>query len=414
MLQGDDGAAADLLGVWGERDDSKGPNKGDSDLPASERTYQTQGAEPIGSAQVIRNVGDISVEMCAGGSNHVVLKPMAGTKKTGTCIKAPEWAKDGGDKFYSLTEESDLTSSEHNQSESGSSIFSETGSISPSREPTVRQQQRHRKCVKARSGPSEGTEFSAFNSNKTLKWDYAGIKLTEAPVADDQLTAGRGIEGSTGGPVVSISTASAESGMLQSIYDLIKELQTETRADNCRARIATKRLQGTIRKVAKSCIEIETELNTMEERTMAVEADVEALRAQCASQDGQLADILWKLEDHENRRRRNNLCFLGFGEGVEGNNIQAYMIKILRFAFPELTNWDWETEDRAEAQNTFSVLIIRERAHRVMCPARAAQIRAGRQQSPDGTGPDSSSILLAPPARHQPLLLRSCTPAALH
>ncbi|KAJ1087717.1 hypothetical protein NDU88_000882 [Pleurodeles waltl] len=290
--------------------------------------------------------------MCAGGSNHVVLKPMAGTKKTGTCIKAPEWAKDGGDKFYSLTEESDLTSSEHNQSESGSSIFSETGSISPTREPTVRQQPRHCKCVKARSGTSKGTEFSAFNSNKTLKWDYAGIKLTEAPAADAQLIAGRGIEGSTGGPVVSISTTSAESGMLQSIYDSIKEIRTETRAENCRARIATKRLQSTVRKVAKSCIEIEAKLNTMEERTMAVEADVEAIRAQCASQEGQLADILWKFEDHENRQRRNNLRFLGIGEGVEGNDIRAYMIKILRVAFPELTNWDWETEPKSKNTTT--------------------------------------------------------------
>ncbi|KAJ1125568.1 hypothetical protein NDU88_003996 [Pleurodeles waltl] len=114
------------------------------------------------------------------------------------------------------------------------------------------------------------------------------------------------------------------------------------RTENRRAWIATKRLQGTDRKVAKSRIEIEGKLNTMEESTMAVEADVEALRVQCASQDGQLTDIMWKLEDHENRQRRNNLRFLGIGEGVEGNDIRAYMIEILRDAFPELTNWDWE------------------------------------------------------------------------
>ncbi|KAJ1107731.1 hypothetical protein NDU88_005120 [Pleurodeles waltl] len=77
---------------------------------------------------------------------------------------------------------------------------------------------------------------------------------------------------------------------------------------------------------------------------MAVEADVVALKEQTAAHDGQLTDIMWKLEDQENRQRRNNLRFLGIGEGVEGNDIRAYMIKMLQDAFPELTNWDWESE----------------------------------------------------------------------
>ncbi|KAJ1154166.1 hypothetical protein NDU88_006920 [Pleurodeles waltl] len=93
--------------------------------------------------------------------------------------------------------------------------------------------------------------------------------------------------------------------------------------------MATKRLQGTVRKVVKSCIEIEEKLSTMEERTIAVEADVETLREQSVAHDRQLTDIMWKLEDQENRQRRNNLQFLGIGEGVEGNDIWAYMIKML-------------------------------------------------------------------------------------
>ncbi|KAJ1162258.1 hypothetical protein NDU88_002726 [Pleurodeles waltl] len=117
--------------------------------------------------------------------------------------------------------------------------------------------------------------------------------------------------------------------MLQSIYNSIKEFQTETRIENRCARVATKRLQGTVRKFAKSCIEIEAKLNTIEERTAAVEADVEALREQCVAQDLQLTDIMWKLEEHENWQRRNNLRFLGNNEGVEGSDIRAYMIKLL-------------------------------------------------------------------------------------
>ncbi|KAJ1123902.1 hypothetical protein NDU88_002369 [Pleurodeles waltl] len=92
----------------------------------------------------------------------------------------------------------------------------------------------------------------------------------------------------------------ADSEMLQSIYNLMKELQTETRVESRRARIATKRLQGTVRKVVKSCIEIEEKLNTMEQRMMVVEADVVALREQCESHGGQLTGIMWKCQDQEN------------------------------------------------------------------------------------------------------------------
>ncbi|KAJ1121208.1 hypothetical protein NDU88_009329 [Pleurodeles waltl] len=110
------------------------------------------------------------------------------------------------------------------------------------------------------------------------------------------------------------------------------------------ARVATKRLQGTVCKVARSCTEIETKLTTMEERIAAVEVDVDALREQCVTQDGQLTDVMWKLEDYENPQRRNNLRFLGINEGLEGSDIRAYRINLLRRAFPELANWNWETE----------------------------------------------------------------------
>ncbi|KAJ1164629.1 hypothetical protein NDU88_005064 [Pleurodeles waltl] len=116
---------------------------------------------------------------------------------------------------------------------------------------------------------------------------------------------------------LSIGTRNTDSEMLPSKYDSIKELQTETRAESRQARLAMKRLQGTVRKVVKSCTEIEEKLSTMEERTMAVQADVVTLREQTIAHDGQLSYIMWKLEDQENRQRRNNLRFLGIIEGAE-------------------------------------------------------------------------------------------------
>ncbi|KAJ1186424.1 hypothetical protein NDU88_003205 [Pleurodeles waltl] len=110
----------------------------------------------------------------------------------------------------------------------------------------------------------------------------------------------------------------------------MKEFQTETRIESRRARVATKRLQGTVRKVAKSCTQIEAKLCTMDERIVAVEEDVDTLKQQNAMQESQMTDKRWKLEDFENRQRRNNLRFLGIEEGLEGNDIRSYMIKLLQ------------------------------------------------------------------------------------
>ncbi|KAJ1204514.1 hypothetical protein NDU88_008291, partial [Pleurodeles waltl] len=67
-----------------------------------------------------------------------------------------------------------------------------------------------------------------------------------------QFKADKGSDVRIGCPDLSIGTTSTDSEMLQSIYDSIKELQTETRVESHRAQIATKRLQGTVRKVVKS------------------------------------------------------------------------------------------------------------------------------------------------------------------
>ncbi|KAJ1159633.1 hypothetical protein NDU88_000139 [Pleurodeles waltl] len=252
-------------------------------------------------------VGDV------GDPNHMAQVSEAGVEEIGTRKKAPDWSKDGGDKFYSLTEDSDTSISDHNSSETGASISSESGSISSTVESTVRKQRREHKGLNLRAPFRDGVELSA-QSRKTLKWDYSGTSLTstaEVYISEAQAKA----DVRVCSPDLCIGTRNTDSAMLQSIYNSIKELQTETRVESRRARMATKRLQGTVRKVVKSCIEIEEKLSKMEERMKAVEADVEALRAQSAAHDGQLIDIMWKLEDPENRQRRNNLFFRHWRRG---------------------------------------------------------------------------------------------------
>ncbi|KAJ1188893.1 hypothetical protein NDU88_005649 [Pleurodeles waltl] len=64
----------------------------------------------------------------------------AGLEAIGAKEKGPEWPKDGGDKFYSLTEDSDFTNSDQGSSETGASISSESASFLSLAESTIRQQ----------------------------------------------------------------------------------------------------------------------------------------------------------------------------------------------------------------------------------------------------------------------------------
>ncbi|KAJ1143572.1 hypothetical protein NDU88_009879 [Pleurodeles waltl] len=223
----------------------------------SEKTLKETAAQPGGGGLV--GSDSCATDIVAG--QNISQSPGGRDQETEKEMKILDWAKDSGDKFYSLTEESDFRSAdEHSPSKSGSNTSSERGNASSSNEPTVRQRRRQ-----------------------------------------------------------------------------------QTRIESRRARVATKRLQGAVLKVAKSCTEIEAKLGTMDERIVAVEEDVDMLKQQNAMQEGQLTDIMWKLEDFENRQRRNNLL-LGIKEGLEGNDIRAYMIKLLQGAFPELNHRDWDNE----------------------------------------------------------------------
>ncbi|KAJ1082957.1 hypothetical protein NDU88_003118 [Pleurodeles waltl] len=67
--------------------------------------------------------------------------PEGGFEATVAKEKRPEWPKDGGVTFYSLTEDSDSTNSDQGSSETGASISSESMSFLSLAESTVRQRQ---------------------------------------------------------------------------------------------------------------------------------------------------------------------------------------------------------------------------------------------------------------------------------
>ncbi|KAJ1182043.1 hypothetical protein NDU88_007239 [Pleurodeles waltl] len=95
-LQGADGGTMDALG---NRDEQKVSNREEVNVPVS-KSMQPQQVEFNSSVQDIQDEVDIPPVVCAGGSRHTVKNLEVGAKKTGTRKKAPDWSKDGGDKFY--------------------------------------------------------------------------------------------------------------------------------------------------------------------------------------------------------------------------------------------------------------------------------------------------------------------------
>ncbi|KAJ1187676.1 hypothetical protein NDU88_004450 [Pleurodeles waltl] len=200
--------------------------------------------------------------------------------------RVPDASKDGEDKFYSLTEYSDSTNSDLGARECRDSISSESVSFLSLAETTVRRQQQKSKGLVPSSRVN--VEPSA-QTRKAIKWDYSGTDLVSAVETHSSQNATKMADVSVCGPTHTIDDRHTDSEMLQSIYNSLKELQTETRAESRRARLATKQLQGT---VVKSCTDIEGKLSSMEERMSVFEGEIEALRAQTTTHEGQLTDIM--------------------------------------------------------------------------------------------------------------------------
>ncbi|KAJ1161834.1 hypothetical protein NDU88_002315 [Pleurodeles waltl] len=226
-----------------ERRKEKDPAISQECSPVQQHVSATQGGDLSNRKQPRGSAEEQSMSQSLRGGDK-------GNEKE---IKISDWTKDTGDKFYSLTEESDFSSAEeHSHSDSGSSISSEGGNASSNNELTVRQRRRQCKCTKTRSGSQEGTEFSASSGSKTLKMDYSNINLTDVTRTSDMSTMGGQQLGNNDrgenneGAKSDICIANTDSGMLQSIFNSIKEFQTETRIESRRARVATKRLQGSV------------------------------------------------------------------------------------------------------------------------------------------------------------------------
>ncbi|KAJ1204413.1 hypothetical protein NDU88_008191 [Pleurodeles waltl] len=122
---------------------SKSRGKGEKELgPLGSRQPQTQRTNQIKQPECQSKEGTANTSGSAL-EREDLHKPLGSPKRWGKTIgKEPQlmdWGKDSSDKFYSLTEESDLSSIDHSSGESEDSETSEAGNKSSSNELTVRQ-----------------------------------------------------------------------------------------------------------------------------------------------------------------------------------------------------------------------------------------------------------------------------------
>ncbi|KAJ1096201.1 hypothetical protein NDU88_001345 [Pleurodeles waltl] len=158
-----------------------------------------------------------------------------------------------------------------------------------------------------------------------MQWDYTA---TQQAFSKSDSACSTLVPPSMGGP--------AEPSSLDLIYRTMVQNHEQAQRESRKMKAANRQLQLSIKKVGKSCQDIGARIATMETRTEELEIEVKAATAQTTTQGQQMSDIQWKLEDAENRQRRNNLRILGIAEDLEGQDTRAYIALLFKKAFPDL------------------------------------------------------------------------------
>ncbi|KAJ1123993.1 hypothetical protein NDU88_002458 [Pleurodeles waltl] len=138
-----------------------------------------------------------------------------------------------------------------------------------------------------------------------MSWDYTGTQQLLHSLDDLSVAPARSETDALNAETVSPSPS------LHLIYQTIMAQHKQTQRDSKKARVATKQLQVAVSKVAKTCSEIGERIAAIECRADVLESDLGAVTKQAAMHETQLSDIQWKVEDFENRQRRNNLRLIG-------------------------------------------------------------------------------------------------------
>lgn len=221
----------------------------------------------------------------------------------------PELDKDPSDCFFSVSEGAEWSDDGLSTSSGVSNLDTDPEDSDPALPTTAKK--------------SNFCPATQGRGRKELKWDY----LSAIPLS---------------------GTSPVETGVIPPILEVIHQAilshTEEMHQDSRKAQAAMRKMQGVVRKLSKACLNMGERVTNLEERIVTTEAEAASASSKVEAQGSQIKDIQRKLEEFENRQRRNKLRVLGVPEGVEGSDTRAYIIDLFKSAFPEMSDWNWAAE----------------------------------------------------------------------
>lgn len=135
--------------------------------------------------------------------------------------------------------------------------------------------------------------------------------------------------------VVRRTLESSEEVSLSLIYRTVITHREETRLESQRTQNVCRKLQNSVRRIAKTCSEFTARITEAEACISYLEDKLASQKTMNETLRAVKDDMLWKLIDLENRARRNNLRVFQIPEGVEGQDPRKFIIELFTEAFPE-------------------------------------------------------------------------------
>ncbi|KAJ1096482.1 hypothetical protein NDU88_001622 [Pleurodeles waltl] len=235
-----------------------------------------------------------------------------------------------GENFFSLSDQSQDSDEDSTcpsiDSETGDSSTAPLTPISALRGTVVKRQAKQTEVLRrdkaGESSQKREKKKKKVSRSRAMSWDYTETQQLLHSMGDLSVAPAQ-----TEVNVLNVETV-PPSPSLHLIYQTITTQHKQTQRDSKKARVATKQLRVAVSKVAKTCSEIGERIAAIECRADALESDLGVVSKQAAMHESQLSDIQWKIEDFENRQRRNNLRLIGIQEGitvVKAKIIQLYL-----------------------------------------------------------------------------------------
>ncbi|KAJ1093081.1 hypothetical protein NDU88_006190 [Pleurodeles waltl] len=102
--------------------------------------------------------------------------------------------------------------------------------------------------------------------------------------------------------------------------------------------------QQYLAKVSSKVMALSTEVAELRQSVVGTEEVGTATVKSVVIHDHHLTLVQSKIEDLENRQRRNNLQVFGIPEGREGDDPRQYIVQLFGWAFPDQMNWYMDSQ----------------------------------------------------------------------